>query len=352
MIATRFSSLVSTTRTGSPSNKFVVNMKHIMLLILLSVIILAEGASIYDTSIGTQSKVQFFINKKLLKINKDKVINATEVSDVESVWQRFAFKTEIVIRNVYSCRFMCINDCGYIYSASIPNKECLWTESMPDDIHYSYYYRKTGKRRMYLAINLEGKTRKVVLPEHENIGKFTAQTSVTLYKWDAVDPLDMCNPVVTFTTKLSFKPKNNCQSEVKKRRSSIEITNDIPEPMSTAEVELYDEFMDVDYKSDELALFSNEITAKPTTVYISAALNKNLYSVDTDPEVEVMVMKNEKSTEEKSNVALKAPANDESQTDKLIAELLSKTKNISVNPNSTFIQVNTFTFQNCNFVKT
>ncbi|AWW14485.1 egf [Hyposidra talaca nucleopolyhedrovirus] len=341
---------------------------NFMLTMLLA---LAESASIYDMRVGTESKVQFFINNKLLRLNGDKMISASEISDAESVWQRFAIKTEIVIRHVQSCRFMCINDCGIVYSASIPNKECLWTETMPDGVYYSYYYRKTGKRRMYFAINLEGKTRRIVLPDKQKIGKFAVQTSVTLRTWEAAEPRVSCPPVLTFAANLTIKPKNTCRTEKIKRQTKLETTNNIPDPMSTVEVERGDSNInsndDVDYTNlldDELVVVTMPTLdlreKKLTTLFVSGAVDKNLYSVDNQPEIEVMIM-NEDEDQEEENKKEKSSSveidnefimDNESQTDKLVAELLKKTKNITVDQNSTFIQVNTFTFQNCNFVKT
>ncbi|AIU41366.1 fgf [Sucra jujuba nucleopolyhedrovirus] len=320
---------------------------------------LGSGAHPLDSVSGSATHVQFFINKRLLQMSAEGIVNGTNESmhDENTVWKRIAVdkKSDIVIRNVKNCRFLCINDCGYTYSATVPNKECLWTEAMNG--HYSYYYRQLPKRKMYLGLNLEGKTRKIVLPVDDPVGKFASQTFTTIRHWTSAAPRgDVCETWDQVKGNLTIKPKNTCRSFSKtKVETQFELTNSIPLERDN---KLNDEDVEytnvLDESKEVVSAVKNETTenVNSTTsaevnstinvdsVYVSGSLNKNLYSFDNDPEIEVLVLSSPSiATTTKPGTA-----------DELVNNLLNKTKNVVVNNGTKTIRVNTYTFNNCNFI--
>ncbi|QYC92668.1 Fibroblast growth factor [Trabala vishnou gigantina nucleopolyhedrovirus] len=180
---------------------------------------------------GTSKPVQLFMNTKFLTGWQDGKINGTVDLDANveanTVWQRFAVKTQVLIRNVQNCYFTCINDCGYVYSTMLPNKECLLTEYL-DDSHYTFFYRKTNKHKLYLALNVEGKTRKVSLPvKQKPSAKFITLIGASLSYWDKSKPDEAaCQSLAYLQSKLNYKPPKTCKSYEKKKTSPRMILTD------------------------------------------------------------------------------------------------------------------------------
>ncbi|ACH88567.1 fibroblast growth factor [Helicoverpa armigera multiple nucleopolyhedrovirus] len=159
---------------------------------------------------GSQNNVRIFINHHFLRMNLDKTVNGSQVGDSnETVWHRVAHSDGVLLRSSLYCNYVCINECGYGYSALIPNNECLWTEHY-DDNHYRFIYKKFGNRTAYLAVNLEGKLKRTVLLRKETLGDNLQQSHVLLKDYDGETLNVTCQPVNY--KKIDIQPLKTCKN--------------------------------------------------------------------------------------------------------------------------------------------
>ncbi|ABI35778.1 fibroblast growth factor [Ectropis obliqua nucleopolyhedrovirus] len=195
------------------------------------------------TKTGTGNRVKLFVNKKFLLGNEDGTINATTLIDKfhdDIVWQRYSLKGEIVIRNSKHCYFVCINDCGYVYSTNLPTRDCLFVEEL-NESHYTYFYRKYKTSKMYLAVNLEGKTRRTVVDDVELLGKLTTPSAFTVidHLTSAEDfATEKCAEIQSVQSRINVSPKKMCK--IVKRRFKKEnkiVGNEIPNDLTLKSLE-------------------------------------------------------------------------------------------------------------------
>ncbi|WBB27275.1 FGF [Mythimna sequax nucleopolyhedrovirus] len=159
---------------------------------------------------GSQNNVRIYINHHFLRMNPDGVVNGSEVIDSnDTVWHRIAYSDGILLRSSLYCNYVCINECGYGYSALIPNNECLWTEHY-DEHHYRFINKKFGNRTVYLSLNLEGKLKRTVQLRKETLGDNVAQTHVIVNNYDGKTLNVTCKTVNT--KKITYQPPKTCKN--------------------------------------------------------------------------------------------------------------------------------------------
>ncbi|AAZ67492.1 orf122 [Trichoplusia ni single nucleopolyhedrovirus] len=174
--------------------------------------------------------VQFFINHKYLHMHADGVINGTlDRFNNETVWRRIAVpvpeesaekKTGILIQSASNCRYLCINECGYMYSAEIPTFECILQEKI-EESRYHLIYKDYNRRHAYLSINLEGKFRRSVFKNKKSIGDAIIRTNVAVESWTGEKISDTCGELIR--SKLNYRSRKACRNASKKRLVSNEI---------------------------------------------------------------------------------------------------------------------------------
>ncbi|ABF47459.1 fibroblast growth factor [Clanis bilineata nucleopolyhedrovirus] len=159
-------------------------------------------------------QIQIHMNGQFLAITSNGVINATDnAHDVSTVWQRHAVNTSsILLRSVSYCWFLCINECGYTYTTRVPIAECIWVEKFEDSQHYTYIYRPMTDKKLYLALNNQGKTRRIVLSNNETLGKYADYTASVYSDWNQLLSVDgsLCPSVKTMRMKLNYHPDKKC----------------------------------------------------------------------------------------------------------------------------------------------
>ncbi|AAM09159.1 FGF [Mamestra configurata nucleopolyhedrovirus A] len=188
---------------------------YVPIVIFAACCIIAHGKPLetnltLHTREGTQKNVQIFINHHLLRMNLDGIVNGTQTGESsETVWHRISQSDGILLRSSLYCNYACINECGYGYSALIPNNECLWTEQY-DEHNYRFINKKFGNRTAYLSINLEGKLKRTVLLRKETLGNKFEQSHVTLKDYDGEALNVTCKPVNY--KKISYQPIKTCKN--------------------------------------------------------------------------------------------------------------------------------------------
>ncbi|AUV65284.1 FGF [Alphabaculovirus myunipunctae] len=158
---------------------------------------------------GTRNHVHIFINHHYVNMNANGTIDAVQLAESNStIWHRIAINDTILLRSSVHCTYMCINECGYTYTAKVPNHECLWYERY-DDANYRFIYKKFDNRTAYLAVNIAGKLKRVVLLRRETLQDNIDSAHVTIQAITA--PLTYeCQ--ATNTTKLLFRPVKTCKN--------------------------------------------------------------------------------------------------------------------------------------------
>ncbi|AAY84061.1 FGF [Chrysodeixis chalcites nucleopolyhedrovirus] len=179
---------------------------------------------------GTERLVQFFINHKYLHMHADGVINGSlDRFNNETVWRRIAVPipeettektTGILIQSASNCRYLCINECGYMYSAEIPTFECILQEKI-EESRYHLIYKDFNRRHAYLSLNLEGKFRRSVFKSKEPIGDAIIRTNVAIETWTGEKISNTCGELIR--SKLNYRIRKTCRSALKKRLISNEI---------------------------------------------------------------------------------------------------------------------------------
>lgn len=209
---------------------------------------------------GTMKHVQIFLNHRYLHMHSDGIINGSlEYKSNETLWKRIATNDSgIIIQSVAYCSYLCMNECGFVYSIDVPNYDCIFTEIFKEN-NYEFIVKKIEKRYAYLALNIEGKPRRTVLRRREPVGDLLENTSCMITVWEGKNITDdICTDIIT--TKLSYRPKKTCRNPLKKRPT----TNDIPLLVSS------------DYEDDGLATIMEEPIEERATV-IEGVNPKNFY---------------------------------------------------------------------------
>nr|WUR10713.1 FGF [Calliteara abietis nucleopolyhedrovirus] len=166
----------------------------------------------FYSNANTSEPIQLALNRRFLNGARDGIVDGVDQTNaLTAVWQRLAVRPyQILIRNVKHCFFVCINNCGYIYSARTPTANCLWTETLTEN-NYSTYYRVENNTNLYLALNNKGRTRRTVLVAGEPIGKSSKYAAGVVMRWFRPEPVNNCIGINKLKHKLNSKPKNdNC----------------------------------------------------------------------------------------------------------------------------------------------
>jgi hypothetical protein len=185
---------------------------------------------------GTQKDVRIFVNHHFLQMNLDGIVNGSQTSDFgQTVWRRVAQTDGILLRSSLYCNYLCINECGYGYSALLPNNECLWTEHY-DEYNNRFIFKKFGNKTAYLSVNMLGKLKRTVLLRKENLETNIEQSHIIVKEYDGPAVNVTCKPVNLI--KIDYKPIKTCRNPPRmkkmKDKHDIEDATVIPPTSVTA----------------------------------------------------------------------------------------------------------------------
>lgn len=208
---------------------------------LALLVALALGAHAFPLTASTGRLVQIGINRQLLTCFANGTVGgSTDERADGTAWRRWAAKPrEVLIRSAATCAFVCLDDCGFLYTAAeAPNKECLFVEELSEN-HYSYLYRVHDRSRIYLALGANGKSRRVVAPVDEPLADHGNPTSVVYREWNS--SRDDCATLGAkrLQAALAFKPRKVCKSRARKPAAAPRTTP--PRPTRNANVTLFGE---------------------------------------------------------------------------------------------------------------
>ncbi|AIE47764.1 fgf [Peridroma alphabaculovirus] len=212
-------------RKMSKYYKYIVGNDTINMVVTFVVFWLFATASVswaLPLAEGTQKQIHVFINHKYLHINADGLISGapTNVAN-ETLWHRIALtdhgvKNGVLLRSSALCDYACINECGYVYSSHVPNNECVWEETY-DEHNHRFFYKKFNNRTAYLALNLEGKLRRIVLQRKETLGDLLEPTNVQVQHYEGAFEYS-CKPL--YDKKLDYKPTKTCRNPPRHKKSA------------------------------------------------------------------------------------------------------------------------------------
>lgn len=255
---------------------------------------------------GSSKLVQISINHRYLTIHPEDgyALNGTADKDVDNnVWQRISLGSDILVRAVKSCRFLCMNECGYAYSMDVPTKECRFVETFGKN-HYTYLHRQVGKKRFYLAMNVQGRLRRTMLREKDRLRKDAVQTSIVYADYNDVAVTDVhCAIVKSISHKLDYEPKKTCENP-HKRNPKI-LSNTIPDPLNVTAIDSdeyeaergdYTEILMFDETLGDVVMaprpdVSSSSSNGTAASFVEGSKKINFYEETTDPPVSIHLIK-------------------------------------------------------------
>ncbi|ACI47408.1 FGF [Spodoptera litura nucleopolyhedrovirus II] len=164
--------------------------------------------------IGTQNHVHIYLNHYLLQMNANGTVDGAfdAVPSNQTLWHRIARPHGLLLlRSSRYCNYLCINECGYGYTALLPNSECLWSE-IYDEFNNRFIVKQfENNRTAYLALNTAGKLKRVVLLKKEKLMDAYEQAHVFIKNPTTESNFtESCNPLNT--KKLSYTPPKTCKN--------------------------------------------------------------------------------------------------------------------------------------------
>ncbi|QNV47863.1 fibroblast growth factor [Alphabaculovirus altersperidaniae] len=184
--------------------------------------------------VGTQNHVHIFLNHYFLQMNANGTVDGSPTDGSnQTLWHRIARPDGTLLRSSSYCTYLCINECGYGYSALLPNGECLWSEVYDAFDNRFIVKQFENNRTAYLAINGAGKLKRVVLLKREKLMDLFEQTHVLVKNSKFDNFTDACHPLNT--KKLSYMPPKTCKNPPRHKKK---VVDDIAGATTTPRVEI------------------------------------------------------------------------------------------------------------------
>ncbi|KAK7873495.1 hypothetical protein R5R35_011834 [Gryllus longicercus] len=125
---------------------------------------------------------RMFINDRHLQILPDGTVNGTHDQSDHTILHRLSVnKTQVKIQGLATCLFLCMDSCGLLYGSSEATEECVFTEKIDKETSYNTYSSvrySNAKRTLYVALNKNGRPRKLQLRAGASFGKLMRQAKV------------------------------------------------------------------------------------------------------------------------------------------------------------------------------
>ncbi|XP_030762297.1 uncharacterized protein LOC115887111 isoform X2 [Sitophilus oryzae] len=87
---------------------------------------------------------------------------------------------QLRIQGVFTCQYLCMDECGLLYGSLDFKDECIFNETMERTNYNKYWSNKysNDRRTFYLALNRRGQPRKVMVKARQQLGKLDSYTRV------------------------------------------------------------------------------------------------------------------------------------------------------------------------------
>ncbi|AKC91645.1 fgf [Lambdina fiscellaria nucleopolyhedrovirus] len=197
--------------------------------------------NVFDDSrkTSTNKPHYVFINKYYLGVQafNNTIWNVRTLNDGDGgadnrgnnpVWINYAFeqdsKIKVAIRNAFTCAFVCINMCGYAYLSQKPNADCAFHNDIING-HTIYFVSHGDRTRSFLAVNMEGRMKKVKLEHDDTIGGHGANIFLQEQVYDKNDNFTRCEK--TFRDLKHYLSRRNRKQCEHKRGSHLAL-NTVP----------------------------------------------------------------------------------------------------------------------------
>jgi Fibroblast growth factor len=230
------------------------------------------GPYLFPITTGTRKHVYLFVNHHYIAINETGTISGLQVNESNStVWHRIALSDgSILLRSSAQCTYACINECGYVYSAVLPTNECVWSETY-NEFDYRFISKTFGDRVAYLAVNVQGKTRKLMTPKNETVGDKVDTVHIFIKPYSGiVDFSKTCK--VANTKRLSYIPKKTCKSLARHKH-----------PKRAADETEGNKNNTVTIDSDESHVNTSLYTSIPTELLTGVVVNATINNTMSSP---------------------------------------------------------------------
>jgi len=141
---------------------------------------------------GTRSKITLFIKHYYLALDHNDnstVIGTTDDTSIYNVFHRVSLSSKhLLLVNSITCKCVCIDSCGYVYTTSVPNKDCELTESVTSTYHNCYYKERYDTNntltRSYLALNKLGHTKRIETNNNRKLINRESHINVIFGEWN------------------------------------------------------------------------------------------------------------------------------------------------------------------------
>ena len=175
----------------------------------------------YSVDVPVEAKhIRISMNDNHLEMTSNGTVRGTfrEPSN-QAVWHRIDRpEGEFLLRSSVYCKYLCINECGYVYSAILPNSECLWSE-MKNDAISRFFVKNFGNDTAYLAIDIRGRPQRVIKGNNRRLVDEYRQARIYIENVD--NDVDFANVCVSSNLrKLNYVPPKTCQDPPARRRHS------------------------------------------------------------------------------------------------------------------------------------
>nr|AFS51995.1 fibroblast growth factor [Dendrolimus kikuchii nucleopolyhedrovirus] len=148
---------------------------------------------------GTAKPIQLVINRHYLQVLPSGAVNGThEFNNVHTLMRRLAIdRKHVVIQNMLTCMFVCMDTCGRLYGSSVATKDCKFKEKLEHN-NYNSYLRIHHKKRSYIALDNGGNPRRLQI----HVGRTLRQLG--RYSLAIINPIEfelysVCDAVKTTT---------------------------------------------------------------------------------------------------------------------------------------------------------
>ncbi|AGR56874.1 fgf [Hemileuca sp. nucleopolyhedrovirus] len=339
-------------------------------------------AAWYSTS---TSLIQLSVNGYYVSANSDGLVAATRSLSRETLWSRLESRNgEIMLRSPLYCFFVCINDCGQVYSVLSPNKECRFIEHVNERNYTSFHVHSNG---MFLGVKRPTKLQKATLSStiygnkknetwHNNNFIVVNHTSA-MSKTALITIGRRCSDDFD-TSRLNTKLRKKCKIE----RKSLEIVEVNNEIVLSEEEETQDN-IETDYAhamkkkktmtrrsgtlGDRETYETDDALSIPEMIKISK--DKTFYNVDEEPEIEIMVLPDSVTTMKVMTTTTPTTTTTMSMTmksdrlDRMVEKLLNVPKDADIDTTNdgddgdgddyekSSFMLNKYIFKDCKFIK-
>ncbi|AOT85575.1 fgf [Cyclophragma undans nucleopolyhedrovirus] len=184
----------------------VVSIPALLLLLLLCIWPPSVHCSAKLTHItGTAKPIHMVINRRYLQVLPDATVNGTrEFNNVHTLMRRIAIdRKHVVIQNVLTCMFVCMDTCGQLYGSSVATKDCKFKEKLEHN-NYNSYSRIHNKKRGYIALDNSGGPRRLQI----HVGRTLRQLS--RYALTIINPIEFDLYSVCAAVKTTTGPHRAC----------------------------------------------------------------------------------------------------------------------------------------------